>query len=324
MNYHYVMEIISRSDYAFANFETVLAGRERRFSGYPAFNTPDEFLHAVKNAGFDFLFTSNNHSFDRGREGVKKTIGKIKKSGLRLAGTSLSEKENDSLRIIKINDFSAGVLSYTEHLNGFQLPKRENFLVNLIDTARIRKDILRMKKEKPDFVIVYFHFGDEYKREPSRYQKEIVKKAVAAGADIILASHPHVLQRIESFKPVNSKLDTGFVAYSLGNFISNQRWRYSDAGAILNFTIAREGESSLKLKTIEIIPTWVYKGRLLLENIFAVLPSGLAFSNTIPPFLTKTDLVKMKESYSDAENILLKGVKLSKSKIILKRFPPLN
>ncbi len=324
MNYYYVREIISRSNIAFANFETVLAGRERKFSGYPTFNTPDEFLQAVKNAGFDFLFTSNNHSFDRGREGVKKTILKIKKSGLGFAGTSLSEKESDSLRIIKINDVTAGILSYADHLNGFKLPKGENYLVNLIDSARIRRDILRLRKEKPDLVILYFHFGDEYQKEPSRYLKQIVRTAITAGADIILASHPHVLQRIETFKPVNSSLDTGFVAYSLGNFISNQRWRYSDAGTILNFSIIKESGNSIKLKKIEITPTWVYKGKFILENIFAVLPSELAFQDKYPPFLSKNDLMKMRESYLDAEKILLKGFRLSPSKIILKKFPHLN
>lgn len=323
-NFYYVKRIIEKADLAFANFETTLAGKGAKYSGYPTFNTPDQFLDAVKNAGFNFLFTSNNHAFDRGKKGVLRTIEKISLAGLKRSGTFSSDRDMDSLRIVNVKGISIGVLSYAEHLNGFKLPAGNEFLVNLINAEKISRDIKRLKYAKPDLVIVYFHFGDENKREPNNYQKEIVKKAIAAGADIILASHPHVLERIETFKPVSSKLDTGFVAYSLGNFISNQRWRYSDAGVILNFTLEKGIDSSITLTNIEVIPTWVFKGRLFSKNSYTILPAELAFSASPLFFLTPSDIKQMKESYSDCERIMFSGLRLSPQKVTFKRFSSSN
>jgi poly-gamma-glutamate synthesis protein (capsule biosynthesis protein) len=323
-NFYYVKNITGKADIAFANFETVLAGKGAKYSGYPTFNTPDSFLDAVKNAGFDFLFTSNNHAYDRGEKGVLKTIEKIKFSGLMGSGTFSSFKDRDSLRIIIVNNIKIGILSYADHINGFKLPKGKEYLVNLIDKDRITKEIKNLKKTGAEIVLVYFHFGDEYKKEPTQYQKTIVKSAIASGADIILASHPHILERLETFKPVNSKLDTGIVAYSLGNFISNQRWRYSDAGVILNLTIEKGMDSNLLLRNVEIIPTWVFKGNILAKKTFAVLPAEMAFEQRPPFFLTGGDIKMMKESFFDCRSVMLNGLRLSSSKINFKNFHPSN
>jgi len=323
-NFYFVKQIIGKSDIAFANFETVLAGKEAKYSGYPTFNTPDRFLDAVKYAGFDFLFTSNNHAYDRGAKGVIKTIDKIKSSGLISSGTFSSFKDRDSLRIIEINNIKIGVLSYADHINGFKLPKGNEYLVNLIDKERIPKEIKKLKNAGVDLVLIYFHFGDEYKKEPTNNQKSIVKSAIASGADIILASHPHVIERLETFKPVNSKLDTGIVAYSLGNFISNQRWRYSDAGVILNLTIERGADAALNLKNVEIIPTWVFKGNILVKKTFAILPAEMAFEQKPPFFLSRQDTKLMKESYLDCRSVMLNGLRLSPSKITIKEYSSSN
>lgn len=320
ISFYYVKPFIVKADIALANFETVLAGKEKKYSGYPTFNTPDAFLKSVKNAGFDFLFTSNNHSFDRGKEGILKTLSKIKNEGLKSTGTFSSKRERDSVKIVDVKGFKIVFLSYTEHLNGFKKPLGSEFIVNLIDTNQIKHDLREAKKHKIDLAVVYFHFGEEYKRQPVKYQKEIVKKAVSYGADIILASHPHVIEKLETFKPVNSKLDTGFVAYSLGNFLSNQRWRYSDAGVILNFTIEKNVRGALLLKNIEIVPTWVFKGLLFVKDEYAILPSEEAFLPKPLFFLNSTYIKQMKESYFDTQEIMLKGLKLSGSKITSKKF----
>jgi poly-gamma-glutamate synthesis protein (capsule biosynthesis protein) len=311
-----VKPVIEKADIAIGNLETTLSGKEKKYSGFPAFNSPDAFLTAIKNAGFDFLFTSNNHSYDRGKEGVVKTIAKIKREGLNSTGTFTSKEDKESAGIVEVKNFKIGFLAYTEHLNGFKIPKENEFLVNLIDTAKIKREIKKLKRKEIDLVIVYLHFGNEYQRQPSKYQKEIVKSVISYGADIILASHPHVIQKLETFKPVNSKLDTGFVAYSLGNFISNQRWRYSDAGVILNFSLERNSAQSITLKNIGIIPTWVYKGPVFLFNKFVILPAHKAFEEKPLFYLTPENIRQMKECYSDTKEIMLTGLKISKSKII--------
>lgn len=310
-----VKPILEKSDFAVGNLETVLAGKEKKYSGYPKFNSPSQFLDAVKDAGFDFLFTSNNHCLDRGKEGILSTLNQIKLRSLKSTGTFSSQKEKDSVQVIILNGVKIVFLAYTQMLNGASLSKENSFLVNRIDTNNIRNDISRAKKQDVDLVIVYFHFGEEYKREPVPYQREIVKKTISAGADIILASHPHVLERIETFKPVNSKLDTGFVAYSLGNFISNQRWRYSDAGTILNFTLEKDAAGNIMLKNIEIVPTWVFRGKVFTHQEFVVIPSAISLSDKPLFYLKPADLKKMKESFFDSRDILLKNIKLDKSKI---------
>jgi len=116
------------------------------------------------------------------------------------------------------------------------------------------------------------------------------------------------LQQIEHYKINNGKLDSGFIAYSLGNFISNQRWRYSDAGAILNFKITKNlVKDSIYLSGIEFIPTWVYKGLINKKREFVILPlekNYIEKIDSIYSFLSPSDLISIKQAYVDTKEIL--------------------
>ncbi len=303
-NYLFVKQFISRADFAIGNLETTLTGKESVYSGYPAFNTPFDYLKEVKNAGFDFLMTSNNHSYDRGKKGVLKTIEKINSLGLNYTGTFNSTADRDSIRIVNVNGINIALLAFSYGVNGNNIPKGEKYLVNIIDTNLIKKDIGEAKKLNPDIILTYFHFGDEYKQDPSSFQKEIVKKTVGYGADIIIGSHPHVLEPIDYFKG-NNKLDTGFVIYSLGNFISNQRDRYKDSGLILKFTIAKS-KNKVFLGGVEYLPTWVYKGKYDGKDEYIVLPNNNIEANNNYLFLPDSDKIKMKQSFLDTEIIINK------------------
>lgn len=300
--YTEIKEILSKADYTIGNLETVIGGKEMRYSGYPMFNTPKEYISALKNAGFDILVTSNNHSMDRGIKGVFKTIDNLQKQDLISFGTYKSEKESDSILIIKKNEFKIALLAYTYGLNGNNLPKEKQFAVKLIDTVLIKKDIVTAKKMNADIIITYFHFGEEYQREPNKYQTEIVDKTITFGADLIIASHPHVIQPIEFFENPKSKLDQGFVAYSLGNFFSNQRWRYSDCGVLLNFTLEKK-ENYITLDTISIVPVWVSKESLKGKYEYRILPSDTV-NNKYFQKINKIEKNKLVQSYNDTKNIL--------------------
>jgi len=304
-NFEIIKDFFHVSDFTIGNLETVLAGNERGYSGYPLFNSPDEYLYAIKDAGFDFLITANNHSLDKGKKGLLRTIDKIREVELSQTGTFKSINERDSIIVINKNGISFTLLSYSYGTNGIPIPKGEDFLINLIDTTLIKSDISKAKQNNIDLIIVYFHFGNEYKREPSAYQKNIVKQTIKYGADIIIGSHPHVPQPLEYFKTNNRKLDSGFVAYSLGNFISNQRWRYSDGGPILNFTIGKDFvRDSLFIEDVTIIPTWVFKGNRHGNLDYVILPSDSVINKNLYPFMTKKDWEDYKQSYKDIVDIM--------------------
>ena len=161
-------------------------------------------------------------------------------------------------------------------------------------------------------MVVYLHFGTEYKREPDKYQKVVVDSTIKYGADIIIGSHPHVIEPMKMFKTNNGSLDSGLVAYSLGNFFSNQRWRYSDCGIILNLSITKDYKTcKIFISKIDYVPTWTFKGKVGSKNEYVVIPSQNFMLNDIFSHLSKKDFQKMIQSFQDTNEILGKyGLKL--------------
>jgi poly-gamma-glutamate synthesis protein (capsule biosynthesis protein) len=158
-----------------------------------------------------------------------------------------------------------------------------------------------------DIVLVYFHFGEEYQRLPNIYQKEVVNNTINAGADIIIGSHPHVVQPVDYFKTNKANLDSGFVAYSLGNFISNQRWQYSDAGVIVKINISKNILSdSVYLSGISYLPTWVFKGNTKKGRKYIILPSSKTYEDSLYSYLSKSDKEKMQQAFEDTKYIFTK------------------
>lgn len=306
-NYKFIKPYLNNADFTIGNLETTLAGKGKGYSGYPLFNTPDEYVNALKDTGFDLLITANNHSLDKWEKGLIRTIDKIEEVGLNKTGTFRSQSERDSLVIYKKNGISFTVFAYSYGTNGIPVPKGKDYLINLIDTTLISTDIQKAKEKGVDLVIVYYHFGEEYSLEPSNFQENIVRKTIEYGADIILGSHPHVPQPVEFFKTKNAKLDSGFVAYSLGNFISNQRWRYSDGGPILNFSIIKDNaRDTIYLNGINVIPTWVFKGKIGSYSQYIILPSDSLINQQQYPYFTDADRKSFVQSYRDILEIMSK------------------
>lgn len=305
--YREVKQYLSAADLTVGNLETVIAGKNKGYRGYPYFNAPDDFIYALKHTGFDFLVTANNHALDQGWDGVKRTIEVINEYKIHRTGTFLSQEDRDSLRIFQINSIKIAILAYSENTNGVQIPKGKDFSINLIDEELIERDINKAREKDVDIVLVHLHYGPEYNREPSDYQKEIVTKIIDLGADIIIGGHPHVVQPVEFFKTNDTKLDSGFVAYSLGNFISNQRWRYSDAGVILNIQISKnQFTDSVYLSNINYIPTWVFKGTTERGREYIILPSQISEEDSAYTFLTGEDKKFIKEAFKDTKEIITK------------------
>ncbi|MBI3123239.1 MAG: CapA family protein [Ignavibacteriales bacterium] len=298
-----VKELLSKADFTIGNLETVILGKKSRYSGYPMFNSPEEYLAALKDAGFDILVTSNNHSMDRGITVINRTIENVRKYGMMNYGTYNSAESREKILVAEKNGIRVALLAYTYGLNGNNLPKQKSYAVNLIDTMLIKNDIANARQQNTDAVIVYFHFGEEYERKANSYQKGIVQRTISYGADLIIASHPHVIQPIEFFESPKSKLDQGFVAYSLGNFVSNQRWRYSDCGVILNFTIEKNDTNKVLLDTLFVEPVWVSKERVSGRNAFVLHPSDTSVYKSFKR-LNKSDQAKLVQSYYDTKQTM--------------------
>jgi poly-gamma-glutamate synthesis protein (capsule biosynthesis protein) len=185
-------------------------------------------VEALKDAGYDVLVTANNHCVDRGRKGLERTIDLLDSAQILHTGTFKDTLDwlNNYPLIIESKGFKLSLLNYTYGTNG--LPVRSPNLVNRIDTARIKADIRKAKDQHPDAIIVFMHWGEEYKSLPNEGQKALADFCFKQGAKMVIGSHPHVLQPIEW----NKERDQ-LVAYSLGNFVSAQYDRYKNGGAIL-------------------------------------------------------------------------------------------
>lgn len=305
--FEYVKKYIKDADIAIGNFETVTAGKEHGFRGYPRFNSPIETLIALKNTGFDILTTANNHSFDMGKEGVIETIENIEKIGLKSVGTY--KDKNKTYLIKDINGIKIGFLSYTYGVNGYRnIKDREDlkYLIDLIDEDVIKKDISNIENLGSDLVVVFMHWGLEYNRKPSEYQKELANKMFDWGADIILGSHPHVIQQSETLI-IND--ETKFIIYSMGNFISNQRREtlrnnnkiFTEDGVMIKIHIEKIN-SKTKISNIEYIPTWVNREKVNDKYKYEIIPINNIFDSI--KFFDDDIKEKLKTSYINTMSIM--------------------
>lgn len=276
-----VAPILREADLAIGNLETTLAGHVRAYSGYPMFNTPDPYVTAVKQAGFDFLITANNHSNDSGEKGILRTIHILDSIGLGHTGSFISQNDRDSVRILNVKGIRIGVVAYTYSTNGLPLTDGKPWLVNMCDSALISKDIATGRAKGAELMIVFYHFGEEYQRMPSAYQKQFVQHALDCGADVVLGSHPHVVQPMEVVPGRGSNVDSVFVAYSMGNFISNQKDMYTDEGVIMRLTFEKHIPSG-KIRLVaheDVVPTWVYRGTDVEHKMHIIVPVTPTLTN---------------------------------------------
>lgn len=303
--YRLVKKYLSDSDFTFGNLETVTAGKDKKYSGYPRFNSPDEYISALKNAGFNLLSTANNHALDRGEYGVLRTIKIMNENKINYNGTFTSQRDRDSIRIFDIKGIRVAFLAYTYGTNGNQVPKDKPYLINKIDFNLIRSDIQKARKENADLVFVHFHFGTEYKREPDQFENNVTDSTIKFGADIIIGGHPHVIQPLRFYKTNGAALDSGLIAYSLGNFISNQRWRYSDCGVILRISITKNiFLHHVFISRIDYVPTWVFKSHTGGKAGYVIIPSQYFILDNIYSSFSKEDFRKMFEAFADTRKIL--------------------
>lgn len=291
---------LSRADLAVAVLETQLDAPGKPYSGYPCFNTPGAIADAILWSGIDLVFLAHNHSLDQGIPGVGQSLGYLDQIGLPYTGCRSNPKE-PRYRIIEKNRIKLAFFSYTTITNGIQPPKGKEWTVNILDYKQIAEDITKAKMAGADGIVFALHTGIEYQREPSPEQIEIIEKLLALGVDIVLGSHVHVIQPIEvgTIKSmVPGRYRTYFVAYSLGNFLSNQRWRYSDCGLMVSIKLAKEPAwPGIRIDSVSYLPLWVYRYQeeKQMRYQIIVLDQGGAYRARFqgqPDLLYQLDIVK--------------------------------
>lgn len=241
--FEYVAPIIRSADLAIGNLELTLAGSP--YKGYPQFSAPDALAIELKRSGFDVLVTANNHSLDRRRKGLERTIDVLDSLQIQHTGTfkdSLSRANTFPLVFSK-NGFTFSLLNYTYGTNGISVTKPN--VINLIDTVLIKNDLAKARAQQTDAIIVFMHWGLEYQSLPAKDQKTVAAICLREGAKLVIGSHPHVLQPM-----IWNKQTDNLIAYSLGNFVSGQRPRYRDGGAMLWIELQKIKNDSITSTTI--------------------------------------------------------------------------
>lgn len=254
-----IKSYISNADIAVGNLETTFAGGNKAYSGYPTFNSPPQLAKDVQDLGIDVLTTSNNHSMDSGYNGLINTIDTLDDLGISHTGTFKSEEDKNKILIKDVNGVKIAFLSYTYGTNGIAIPKGKEYCINLIDKDLIKKQLESAKAQNPDVICVSMHWGIEYKLQPNTEQTDLADYLFENGADIILGSHPHVLEPMEKRTVTLSdgtKKD-GFVIYSLGNFISAQKDKYTKDSIILNLKITKHSQGNITIDSYDYTPIYM-------------------------------------------------------------------
>ncbi|MCX0396151.1 CapA family protein [Clostridium perfringens] len=310
-NFKYVKNFIEKSDIAYGTIEGNYAGEEIGYSGYPNYNGPDSMIDSLKDTGFDIINVATDHSLDKGVEGASKTGEKIDKDM-----TSIGNKK---YIIKKVKGIEIGFTSYTYEskegeLNGHKIPEDMNlntFSYNKLDNGleEMKALVEEMKNEGAEFIVFGMHWGVEYKTEPSKYQVKIAEALNEYGVDLILGSNPHVVQPIEEIEGENG--NKTLVAYSLGNFISNQRLetmgdRRTADGVILNL-ILDKSRKGVKIEKWDYTPTWVYKiPRENKKSDYYILPVEETLNSEEGKKLDKETLNQLNKSLESTKSIVEK------------------
>jgi poly-gamma-glutamate capsule biosynthesis protein CapA/YwtB (metallophosphatase superfamily) len=297
--FDHIRSEISEADLSFANLEVTLAGPP--YKGYPQFSSPAALAVACKNAGIDCLVTANNHSVDRGLDGINRTIMRLDSIGISHTGTFVNRAAKDSLQplILTKNGISVALLNYTYGTNGIRVP--EPAIVNMLNKDLITNDIEKAKLKKPDILVLLLHWGTEYDTVPSPEQSALADYFFSKGVDLIIGSHPHVLQKMVWSRDEETNKDK-ILVYSLGNFVSNQRKPKTDGGAMVRIEILKQGDS-FRITEAGYYLIWVYTPVVNDRTKFYILPCSKFEDN--PGFFSKAaEFEQMKKFITDSRRLL--------------------
>jgi len=297
--FQFVSPYIKSCNWAIANLEVTLAGKP--YTGYPQFSSPDAYAVSIKNAGFDALVNANNHSQDRGKMGLERTIRILDSIDMIHTGTfkDTTQFNKNYPLIVNVAGCKIAILNYTYGTNGL-LVTHPN-MVNMIDSIAMINAIFKAKSLGADLIIPIMHWGIEYQTVENENQILIAKLLAKHGANAIIGMHPHVVEPIKKIKVKSIDNDSISipVAYSLGNFVSTQTNRYCDGGIMIRLTCKRKNDK-VEITNFDYLPFWVWA--LKSDNISSGLRSGYYL-------ITEKQIALLNESEYNKASIFFRDVR---------------
>lgn len=270
----YIKPLAQSHDLSFYNQETIIGGKKLGLSNYPMFNSPDEIGTNMLESGFNIVNLATNHTMDKGVEGATYSANFWESQDAYITGSYTSEDKRNNIEIKEKNGIKYAVLGYTYGTNGLPVKQGYEYLVNVWSVygensyeeykETVKQDIKKLR-DKVDVLIVSMHWGNEYTHVPTWYQKDAAQFLSEQGVDIIIGTHPHVIQPVEY---VNNTL----VIYSLGNFISAQEEENTRVGMMVSLDINKHvenNETTIKIDNIKADLIWTYHQRY---RKFKVIP----------------------------------------------------
>lgn len=262
--YENVRSIIEGADVAILNQETVISQSNAvtgACGGVLTFNSPPEVADAVIDLGFDVFTMANNHVLDMGASGLEESINfwneKAKTNDITVLGAYLNQADADTIRVRDVNGVKVAFLAYAEHLNGFSIPQDSSLRVIMNSEEDVIERQIKEAQELADAVIVSAHWGVEDTNIVSQDRKDLAKKMVDWGADVILGCHTHTAETMEWITRDDGT--QGFVFYSMGNFICAQTDNFNLVGEIADFDIVIDGATNdARIENVGAIPTIVH------------------------------------------------------------------
>lgn len=300
--YKYIKEIVSNYDIGYVNQETILGGTELGLSNYPRFNSPYEVGDALIDAGFNLVSLATNHTVDKGKSAVLNSCNYWNsKENILTAGSYCSKEDKEEEKIQEKNNITYTMLNYTYGTNG--MPVTDDYLVNVWPTnvsindpnkdtkyqeykEQVKIDIEKVR-DKVDVLIVAMHWGVEYTHNPTIYEKDMAEYLASLDVDIIIGTHPHVIQPV-------TWIDDTLVIYSLGNFLSAQyqnqdtcKYYKCTVGLMTNLKIektVKEEETTINITTVENELIYTYYNQTTWRNYVVIPFSNPEIKNYLPNY----------------------------------------
>lgn len=243
---------LAQADICAINQETIFPEKAEAFSGYPAFGTPKEVGESVIKAGFNLITHATNHTYDKGSDALFHTMDFWSDfEHVTVLGINESAQKQKEVKVWEKDGIRIGMLNFTYGLNGFSLPKEKEYLVNVFARDEKTIELIKKAEDSADITVVFMHFGTEYTHVPTASQKKDVEFLTENGADIIIGTHPHVVQPVTEHISENG--NRALVFYSLGNFISNQSGTEKILGAMADVTIVKK-EGKVYVENYDMLP----------------------------------------------------------------------
>ena len=339
--FQYLDDYAAAADYAVANLETTLAGLDNgyAYSGYPCFNCPDEIAFDLREAGFDMILTANNHCYDTRTVGLKRTVQTVRGLGLETLGTHASA-DDTKYTVQDINGIKVGMLCYSyatgddypdrASMNGILTSEDAKGLINYFDYDNltgfyneVSGYIDAMEAQGAQAVVMYIHWGEEYQLQANTNQTTVAQGLCDLGIDVIVGGHPHVVQPVDLLSSTTDPDHKTVCLYSMGNAISNQRRTlmnlntgHTEDGVLFSFTFAEYSDGTVRLDSVELLPTWVWAG----SNSFRIIPLDTNVADWGSAFNLGSDgVASAKASYDRTMKLVAEGIQESNDYLTAQR-----